>query len=53
MDASKPDGTLRKGVDICRLRALGWEPKIDLENGIRTTYEWFLEKYKTGDYAQR
>lgn len=53
MDPSKPDGTMRKVVDISRLKSLGWEPKIDLETGIRNTYAWFLEKYETGAYAQR
>jgi GDP-L-fucose synthase len=38
-DASKPDGTPRKLMDSSRLRALGWEPKVDLETGIRLTFE--------------
>ena len=41
-DTSKPDGTPRKLLDIGKLRRLGWSPTIDLEEGIRTTYEWFL-----------
>ncbi len=41
-DASKPDGTPRKLLDTTRLTALGWSPKIGLEAGIRSTYEWFL-----------
>jgi GDP-L-fucose synthase len=41
-DPSKPDGTPRKLLDTSRLTALGWSPKIDLEAGIRSTYEWFL-----------
>src|SRR4051794_6381592 len=41
-DASKPDGTPRKLLDISRLEALGFKPEIDLEDGIRSTYEWFL-----------
>ena len=53
MDASKPDGTMRKVVDISRLKQLGWEPQISLEEGIRATYEWFQGKYETGDFAQR
>ena len=53
MDASKPDGTMRKLTDISRIKATGWEPKIDLETGIRQTYEWFCERYETGDFAQR
>jgi GDP-L-fucose synthase len=37
-DATKPDGTPRKLVDSSRLRALGWTPKIRLEQGIRQVY---------------
>jgi len=43
-DGSKPDGTPRKLLDVSRLRNLGWAPSIDLDHGIRTTYEWFLEQ---------
>lgn len=53
LDPTKPDGTPRKLTDISRIRATGWEPKIDLETGLRQTYEWFCERYKTGDFAQR
>jgi GDP-L-fucose synthase len=42
-DASKPDGTERKQLDTARLSALGWAPRIDLEEGIRSTYAWFLQ----------
>ncbi|MGA3082106.1 MAG: GDP-L-fucose synthase [Terracidiphilus sp.] len=38
-DASKPDGTPRKLMDSGRLRALGWQPKVDLETGIRRAFE--------------
>jgi GDP-L-fucose synthase len=41
-DTSKPDGTPRKLLDTSKLTALGWSPKIELEAGIRSTYEWFL-----------
>ena len=41
-DSSKPDGTPRKLLDVSRLNSLGWHYKIDLESGIRSTYEWFL-----------
>jgi GDP-L-fucose synthase len=41
-DPSKPDGTPRKLLDVGKLASLGWKPKIDLEEGIRTTYEWYL-----------
>ncbi|MBI2931325.1 MAG: GDP-L-fucose synthase [Planctomycetes bacterium] len=42
-DASKPDGMPRKLLDTRRLRAMGWQPRIDLREGIRKTYEWFRE----------
>jgi GDP-L-fucose synthase len=38
-DASKPDGTPRKLMDSGRLRSLGWQPKVDLETGIRLAFE--------------
>ena len=41
-DTSKPDGTPRKLLDTTRLTELGWSPRIGLEAGIRSTYEWFL-----------
>jgi GDP-L-fucose synthase len=41
-DPSKPDGTPRKLLSISKLASLGWKPKIDLEDGIRSTYEWWL-----------
>jgi GDP-L-fucose synthase len=40
-DATKPDGTPRKLLDTTRLKALGWKPRIALEEGVRTTYEWY------------
>jgi GDP-L-fucose synthase len=43
-DPSKPDGTPRKVLDVTKLTDLGWSPSIDLEAGIRTTYQWFLDQ---------
>jgi GDP-L-fucose synthase len=42
-DTSKPDGTPRKLLDVGKLFGLGWRPQIPLEEGIRSTYQWFLE----------
>jgi len=40
-DASKPDGTPRKLLDSARITALGWTPRISLEAGLRSTYDWY------------
>lgn len=45
-DASKPDGTPRKLMDVSRINDLGWKAKIGLKEGIYDTYEWFLENIK-------
>lgn len=50
-DTSKPDGTPRKLLDITRIRALGWQPRIGLEEGLRATYAWFCEH--AADVRQR
>ena len=42
-DASKPDGTPRKLLDVSRLRRLGWHHEIGLEQGLINTYRWFLD----------
>src|SRR5215467_4170100 len=41
-DASKPDGTPRKLLDVAKIRALSWQPIIPLRQGIAQTYEWFV-----------
>jgi GDP-L-fucose synthase len=41
-DATKPDGTPRKLLDITKLRDLGWRPTIPLRDGVAQTYDWFL-----------
>ncbi len=43
-DITKPDGTPRKLLDISKLNKLGWKAEIDLQQGIESTYEWFLEQ---------
>jgi GDP-L-fucose synthase len=42
-DPSKPDGTPRKLLDVSRLRALGWQHRIPLREGIESAYQWYLE----------
>ena len=44
-DDSRPDGTPRKVLDNRKLSALGWEPKISLQEGLRLTYQWYLENH--------
>ncbi len=42
-DATKPDGTPRKLLDVTKLHNLGWQPTIPLRDGIAQTYDWFLK----------
>ena len=42
-DTSKPDGTPRKLLDVSRMQALGWAPRIALRDGLESTYNWFLQ----------
>jgi len=42
-DATKPDGTPRKLMDVSRLKALGWQPHFGLEDGLRDAYQWFID----------
>ncbi len=44
-DTSKPDGTPRKLMDVSRINSLGWKYKTELEDGIKKTYDWFLNNY--------
>jgi GDP-L-fucose synthase len=45
-NSEKPDGTMRKLLDVSKLYGTGWEYKVDLEDGVRMEYEWFEENYK-------
>jgi GDP-L-fucose synthase len=47
-DLSKPDGTPRKLLDVSKLRALGWQAKTPLADGIRATYDWYLANAAQG-----
>ena len=46
-DASRPDGNPRKLLDIGRIRALGWAPKIGLDEGLSATYRWMVEHWES------
>ena len=45
-DDKKPDGMPRKLLDVSRLRRLGWQAKIGLDSGIRSTYQWYLGQHR-------
>ena len=47
-NTSIPDGALRKVLDVTKLKSLGWEPQVDLENGINKTIDWFKDAVKNG-----
>jgi GDP-L-fucose synthase len=47
LDRSKPDGTPRKLLDVSKMTALGWKPRIALPDGVRSTYRWFVEHAST------
>ena len=46
-DSSKPDGAPRKLMDVSRLKSLGWQYSINLEEGLKTTYNWFLNNQQS------
>ena len=47
-DTDKPNGMMKKLLDISKLENLGWKPKTSLENGLQTTYEYYkLEKKRS------
>lgn len=48
-DASKPDGTPRKLMDVSRLAGLGWSAHTDLRSGVQQTYDWFLRERAVGN----
>jgi GDP-L-fucose synthase len=47
-DASKPDGMPRKLLNSSRILAMGWRPRVELAEGLRETYRWFLSQRKVG-----
>ena len=48
-DTTKPDGTMRKLMDVSRLGRMGWEASIALQDGIAETYGWYLEQLERGE----
>lgn len=51
-DASKPDGTPRKLVDVTKITELGWRANIELRDGIAATYAWYREALRDGSVRQ-
>ncbi len=49
LNQDKPDGTPQKLLDLRKMQELGWEAKISLYNGIRSTYEWYVREYRVKD----
>ena len=45
-DPTRPDGTPRKVLDVSRLKALGWQPKVTLRDGLQQVYRWYCEEYE-------
>jgi GDP-L-fucose synthase len=43
-DRTKPDGMMRKVLDVSRINKLGWKPRVSLREGLERTYAWALEK---------
>jgi GDP-L-fucose synthase len=41
-DTTKPDGTPKKLLDVSHLKKLGWQPEINLPDGLRQVYDWYL-----------
>lgn len=48
-NTDKPDGTMVKLTDPSKLHSLGWKHKVELEDGIKTMYSWYLRKYNMGE----
>lgn len=44
-DATKPDGQMLRNYDVSRLQALGFEPQVSLQDGLKRTYDWYSEAY--------
>ena len=45
-DTSKPDGTMRKLIDVSKLHSLGWTHKVEIEDGVQKLFEWYKDSLK-------
>jgi GDP-L-fucose synthase len=48
-DANKPDGTPRKLLDSQRIRSFGWRPTVSFEEGLKSTYQWYVESLSNSE----
>ena len=42
-DTTKPDGTMRKLIDVSKLHSLGWHHKVDIEEGVQRLFDWYRQ----------
>ena len=42
-DTTKPDGTMRKLIDVSKLHSLGWTHKVEIEDGVQKLFEWYKD----------
>ena len=47
-DSSKPDGTMRKLIDVSKLHSLGWTHKVEIEDGVKMLFEWYRKSLEMG-----
>ena len=40
-DATKPDGTMRKLIDVSKLHSLGWTHNVEIEDGVKKLFDWY------------
>ena len=52
-DDSKPDGTPRKVLDVNRVAALGWKPRLSFQDGVSKSYDWFKSQWTNSEQAER
>ncbi len=52
-DVNKPDGTPRKCLNVSKIKSLGWQPRLSLEEGVARTYEWFLKYSESTQWVEK
>lgn len=51
-DTSKPDGTMRKLIDVSKLHSLGWSHKVEIAEGVQKLFEWYQESLQNHRWVQ-